>query len=503
LSLHTLLDMNPLKKLAGDTAVYGLSSIIGRVLNYFLVPFYTSILLPAEYGIITELYAYMAFLEVLYTYGMETAYLKFAAEESLVGTFRITSSLLLGTNILFSSTLVCLATPLINYLGYPGHEVYIYYTAAIMCVDTLLVIPFARLRLSNQATRFAKLKCGQIGVNIGLNVFFLYILPQIATGKWLPAWQPIIPYLHHPTDRIAYVFLANILANLCVLPWMGMSLDDFRYHVERKQVKRILRYGLPLLVVGLAGMTNEMLARVLLKHILPIDLYVYPGQSKESILGVFGACYKLSIFMALGIQAFRYAAEPFFFSHAADKQSPQLFSKVMQIYVVVACWIWFSISANLDLLGYLFLRHPIYRIGLEMVPYLSLGYLWLGIYYNLSIWFKLVNKTYYGSIITVIGAIVTILLNLFLVPHWGYMGSVWATLCSYVSMAVICYYQGQKYYPMPYQVGRGLLVIFVTWVLVLIVRKLNYPHMTYAIASNMIFTLVYGWVVYKWIRKFI
>lgn len=495
--------MNLLKKLASDAAIYGLSSVIGRVLNYLLVPFYTSILLPAEYGIITEFYAYIAFLNILYTYGMETAFLKFAAEGNLIGTFRTTSSLLLFTSILFSGVLVCIATPLINYLGYPGHEIYIYYTAAILWVDTLLLIPFARLRLLDQAIHFAKFKCWQIGINIVLNVLFLYILPQIAVGKWLPAWQPIIPHLHNPADRITYVFLANLLANCCVLPWMRMSLDDFTYHVERKQVKRILRYGLPLLVVGLAGMTNEMLARVLLKHLLPIDLYLYPGQSKESILGVFGACYKLSIFMALGIQAFRYAAEPFFFSHAGDKQSPQLFSKVMQVYVVVACWIWFSISANLDLLGYLFLRHPIYRIGLEMVPYLSLAYLWLGIYYNLSIWFKLVNKTYYGSIITVIGAVVTVFLNLLLVPRWGYMGSVWATLCSYISMAVICYYQGQKYYPIPYQIGRGLLVICVTWVLVLMVRKLDYSNMSYAIASNMVFTLVYGWVVYKWIRKII
>lgn len=493
--------MNPLKKLASDTAVYGLSSIIGRVLNYLLVPLYTSILLPAEYGIITEFYAYMAFLNVLYTYGMETAFLKFGAEEDLVETFRATISLLLVTSILFSSVLISMATSLINYLGYPGHEIYIYYSAAILWVDTMLVIPFARLRLQGQAARFAQLKCFQISVNIALNVFFLYILPQIEGGKWLPAWQSVISYFYNPADGIAYVLLANLLANCCVLPWMGISLDDIMYGVDGKQVKRILLYGLPLLIVGLAGMTNEMLSRVLLKHLLPMD--IYPGQSKESILGIFGGCYKLAIFMSLGIQAFRYAAEPFFFNHAADKQSPQLFSKVMQVYVVVACWIWFSISANLDLLGYLFLRHPIYRIGLEMVPYLSLAYLWLGIYYSLSIWFKLVNKTYYGSIITVTGAVVTLLLNLLLVPHWGYMGSVWATLYSYITMAVICYYQGQKYYPIPYQAGRGLLVIFITWVLVLMVRKLDYATMSYAITSNMVFTMVYGWLVYKWIRKII
>jgi O-antigen/teichoic acid export membrane protein len=491
--------MNPLRKLAGDTAIYGLSSIIGRLLNYLLVPFYTSILLPVEYGVITEFYAYIAFLNILYAYGMETAFLKFAAEGSLVEIGRTTSSLLLFTSTLLSGVLVCLATPLINGLGYPGHEAYVYYIAAILWVDTLLLIPFARLRLLNQASRFAKLKCAQIGVNILLNVLFLYIFPQIAVGKLLPAWQPVVSYLHSLADRIAYVFLANVLANLSVLPWMKLSLTDCPYHVDRKQVSRILRYSIPLLVVGLAGMTNEMLSRVLLKHLLPIDLY--PGQSKEAILGVFGACYKLSIFMALGIQAFRYAAEPFFFSHAADRESPQLFSKVMQAYILIACWIWFAISANLDLLGLVFLRQPAYRTGIEIVPYLTLAYLWLGIYYNLSIWFKLVNKTYYGSIITVIGALVNVFLNLILVPQWGYMGSVWATLCSYVSMVAICYYQGQKHYPIPYPIGRGLLIICLTWGLVLIVRKLNSLHMTYVMVSNMVCTLVYGWVVYRWVIR--
>lgn len=496
--------MNPLRKLASDTAIYGLSSIIGRVMNYLLVPFYTSILLPAEYGIVTEIYAYIAFLNIFYTYGMETAYLKFATAGSLVGPFRISVNLLGTTSVFFSSVLILLATPLINYLGYPGHELYIYYTAVILFIDTLLVIPFARLRLLDQASRFAKLKFMQISANILLNVLFLYIIPQVVAGKWLPACQPVVSYLYNAADRISYVLLANLLANCCVLPWMKISLDDPMPDRGDKQVKRVLGYALPLLVVGLAGMTNEMLSRVLLKYLLPLDLHnIYPGQTRESILGIFGACYKLSIFMSLGIQAFRYAAEPFFFNHAADSQSPQLFSKVMQIYIIVACWIWFSISVNLELLGYLFLRHPTYRMGLNMVPYLSLAYLWLGIYYNLSTWFKLVNKTYYGSIITIIGALVTILLNLLLVPHWGYMGSVCATLCSYVTMAVICYYQGQKHYPIRYQTAPGLLVILFTGLLVLMVKKLNYSIPSYSIISNMAFTLIYGWVVYKRIEKIV
>jgi O-antigen/teichoic acid export membrane protein len=491
--------MNALKKLVSDTAIYGISSILGRVLNYFLVPFYTSLLLPAEYGVITEFYAYAAFLNIIYMYGMETAYFRFAAQGRPIEVFRLTISLLILTTLVFSSILVALATPIINLLHYPGQECYIYYFVGILAVDTMLAIPFAQLRLANQALHFAKAKCLQIGLNIALNLLFLYILPGIDENKFLGSFSPFITYIYTPGHHIIYIFLANLIANICVIPLLARSLVHFKFQINWKKIQPIFLYALPLLAMGLAGTINEMLSRALLKHILPIDFY--PGQTKETILGIFGACYKLSIFMLLGIQAFRYAAEPLFFTHARDKHAPQLFSKIMHGYILVGCFILFAVSANLDLLGYLFLRKPEYRTSIEIVPYLSLAYLWLGIYYNLSVWFKLADKTYYGSLITIIGAGITVLLNILLVPYWGYWGSVWTTVCSYFIMAAICYYQGQKYYPIPYQIGHGLAYILGTLLLIILVRNINYAYWMYGLLSNALFTVIFGIVVYLGIRK--
>ena len=491
--------MNALKKLASDTAIYGLSSIIGRVLNYLLVPFYTSLLLPAEYGIVTELYAYAAFLNIIYGYGMETAYFRFATQGSPIEVFRLASSLLTLTSLLFSSLLASLAPLLSRWLGYSGHEHYIYYLAAILAVDTILLVPFAQLRFSKQAFLFAQAKCLQIALNIIFNLLLLYILPGIYTGKFLYSFKPFVQLIYNPANHIEYIFLANLMANLCVLPILGKPLIHFKFKIDWQKLRPIIIYALPLLVMGLAGTTNEMLARALLKHLLPFNFY--SGQSKEAIVGIFGACYKLAVLMSLAIQAFRYAAEPFFFTHAQDKRSPQLFSKIMHGYILVACFIWFAISVNLDVLGYLFLRNTAYRAGIEIVPYLCLAYIWLGIYYNLSVWFKLVNKTYYGSIITLIGAGITILLNVLLVPYWGYWGSVWATVSSYLIMAVICYYRGQQYYAVPYKTGYALFFMLVTLLLIIVIRQIQYATWAYALVSNTGFTLVFGLVIYRAMRR--
>jgi O-antigen/teichoic acid export membrane protein len=491
--------MNALKKLASDTAIYGLSSIIGRVLNYLLVPFYTSLLLPAEYGIVTELYAYAAFFNIIYGYGMETAYFRFAAQGRPIEVFRLTSSLLVLTSLLFSSLLAALAPVLSRWLGYLGHEYYIYYLAAILAIDTILLIPFAQLRFSNQALQFAQAKFFQIALNITFNLLLLYVLPGVYTGKFLYLYKPFAHLIYNPANHIEYIFLANLIANLCVLPILSKSLIHFRFKIDWKKLRPIVIYACPLLVMGLAGTTNEMLARALLKHLLPSDFY--PGQSSETIVGIFGACYKLSILMSLAIQAFRYAAEPFFFTHAQDKHSPRLFSKIMHGYILVACFIWFAISANLDTLGYLFLRNPAYRAGIEIVPYLCLAYIWLGIYYNLSVWFKLANKTYYGSVITLIGAGITILLNVLLVPYWGYWGSVWATVSSYLVMAVVCYYKGQQYYAIPYRTGHSLLFILVTLILIIAIRQIQYTTWTYAFFSNIGVTLIFGLFIYIVMRR--
>lgn len=484
--------MRPLQKLASETALYGLSSVIGRALNFLLVPFYTSMLLPAEYGIMTEWYVYIAFLQVVYTYGMETAYFRFSQQEPAA--FDIAFSAMLTSSLVFSGLLVFLATPITLALGYPAHAHYVYYLAAILAVDTLLVIPFARLRLQKRALFFASTKLLQIGLNIFLNLGLLYGCAHIAAGHYLPSLQPWVAHWYDPARKVEYILIANLVANAATLPLFSKSIAQVKFQLSWQALRPMLMYAFPLLLMGLAGTVNEMLSRAMLRHWLPADFY--PGQSSETVLGIFGACYKLSVFMQLGIQAFRYAAEPFFFAQAQQRNAPALFSTVMHWFILAACFTLFAVSANLDLLGQLLLRSATYRTALPIVPYLLLGYLLLGVYYNLSVWFKLTDKTYYGTWLTLAGAVINIVLNKLLIPQIGYWGSVWATVASYGCMAALSYYWGQKYYPIPYQMSRLLLYIIGTLTSVHLINSIPYVSRPQAVISNLLLTMLFGAVLY-------
>ena len=488
--------MQPLRKLASETALYGLSSVIGRVLNYLLVPFYTGFFFPAEYGVVTEWYAYAAFLQVLYTYGMETAYFRFATRQGRAA-FDLAVSALLVSSLVFSGLLVALATPITTAIAYPGYERYVYYFAAILAIDTVLAIPFAQLRLQNRAHLFASIKLLQIILNIALNLVLLYGGTHIYAGHFLPSLQPWVMRWFDPLNSVQYVFIANLVANAAALPLLGRSLVRIRFQLSWPLLRPMLAYAWPLLLMGLAGTINEMLSRALLRHWLPLDFY--PGYSNEAILGTFGACYKLSVFMLLGIQAFRYAAEPFFFAHAQGRNAPILFRRVLHGFVLGACFILFAVSANLDLLGQVLLRKAEYRLALEIVPYLLLGYLLLGVYYNLAVWFKLTDKTYYGTVIVSLGALVTLALNVVLIPRLGYWGSVWATVVSYATMSGLCYYWGQQHYPIPYQLGQLLLYVGGTLGSVYWVRA--YASGPQAMVNNLILTVVFGGVLWALGRR--
>ncbi|MHA7877742.1 MAG: lipopolysaccharide biosynthesis protein [Bacteroidota bacterium] len=488
-----LIPMHPIRQLANETALYGFSSVVGRVLNYLLVPFYTSIFLPADYGILTEWYAYAAFLQVLYTYGMETAYFRFAAQESAA--FDLTISALFVSSLIFSGLLALYATPITTRIAYPGCERYIYYFAIILATDAILAIPFAHLRLQGNALLFASIKLLQVGLNVTLNLVLLYGFANIYEGHYLTNLRPYIVCFYNPARRIDYVFIANLVANAAALPLLSTKLRKVRFRLQWRQLRPMLIYAWPLLLMGLAGIINEMLGRAMLRHWLPIDFYT--GQSHETTLGILGACYKLAALMLLCIQTFRYAAEPFFFTQAHAQNASMLFSNVMHWFVLGACFVLFAVNANLDLLGMLLLRKAAYRTALEVVPYLMLGYLLLGIYYNLSIWFKLTDKTYYGTWLTSIGALITIILNRLLIPQIGYWGSVWATVASYAVMCLLCYYWGQKYYPIPYRLGLMLAYVIGTMVCVLLVRRINYTNAANAAIGNLVLTLLFGILLYR------
>ena len=454
--------MSVAKKLASQTAVYGVSSIVGRVLTYLLVPVYTRVFGLAEYGIVTELYAYVAFLNIVFTYGIETAYFRFANREGADRQvlYDRVLSLLLVTSLGLSGLLMLLARPLAEVLRYPGQSRYIVWLALILGLDAVVALPFARLRLENRARKFATVRLVNIAVNVGLNLFFIKLCPDVLAGKALPLLRPLVAAVYDPTLGVGYVFLVNLIANALYVPLLARELFGFRFRwPDLAVLQPLLVYAYPLMFMGLAGMVNEVLDRIVLKYWLPVGFY--PGLSNQAAVGVYGACYKLSIFMSLVIQAFRYAAEPFFFAQSTEKNSPATFALVLKWFTLCCAVIFVGISLNLEDFG--LMLGPSFRSGLGVVPILLLANLFLGVYYNLSVWFKLTDKTYYGTYIGVGGAVLTVALNFLLIPFLGYTGSALATLVCYFGMAILCWRLGERHFPVPYPALRlGLWLLFAT-----------------------------------------
>ena len=449
--------MSIAKKLASQTAVYGISSIVGRVLTYLLVPVYTKRFAAADYGIVTGLYAYVSFLNVVFTYGLETTFFRFAnrAGADRQALYDRVLSLLLVSSVLLAGLLAWQADALLRLLGLPpGHERYAVWLALILGLDAVAAIPFARLRLRNQARRFAAIRMASIGLNVALNLFFIVLCPDVLAGKYLPALQPLVARVYDPSLGVGYVFLANLAASAFTLLLLAPELLQLRLRLSMAPLRPLLVYAYPIMLMGLAGMINETLDRILLPIWLPEGFY--PGKSSLTAVGIYGACYKLSIFMSLVIQAFRYAAEPFFFSQSTDKNSPATFALVLKWFTLCCAVIFVGVSLNLEVLAEQFLKRAEYREGIAVVPVLLLANLFLGVYWNLSVWFKLTDKTYYGTYIGAAGAVLTIALNFLLIPVLGYMGSAIATLACYSGMAALCWWLGERHFPVPYPVARLL-----------------------------------------------
>ncbi len=432
---------SPLKKLAGQTAVYGLSSILGRLLNYLLVPLYTRLFAPEVYGIVTELYAYVTFLLILLTYGMETGFFRFAQDKSILD--KVYSSILVSlaaTSTLFIVFLLIFLTPVANLLDYQSHPEYILWMGLIVALDALISIPFAKLRLQNKAWKFAILKLINIGINIGLNLFFLLLCPKLAVSNPDSALLAI----YSPTVGVGYVFIANLIANILTLLMLLPEILNIKFSFDKALLKKILIYAMPLLIAGFAGMINETLDRVLLKHLVPDSL------NPMEQLGIYGANYKLAILMTLFIQMFRYAAEPFFFNNKNESNARELYAKATKYFIICGLMIFLGVMFYIDFIKYFI--DVDYHEGLKVVPVLLLANLFLGIYFNFSIWYKLNDMTKYGAYLAIFGAILTVVLNLVLVPIYGYVGSAWATLICYLAMCLLSFYWGQKFYKVPYNI---------------------------------------------------
>jgi O-antigen/teichoic acid export membrane protein len=468
--------------LAGETALYGLGSIVPRAINFFLTYLHTRVFVnPEEYGVITNLYAYVAFLNILYIFGMETAFFRFATKTGAdpKKIFNVAQTAVTSISLVFSLGFISFSNPIANALQIPGHQNYIIWLALVMMFDAIVALPFARLRLEKKPLQYAAAKIINVLMLVGLNYFFLKIIFDPAIG-------------------VGYVFLANLISNAFFLFYFGKTLITWRPVFDREVFPSMIRYAYPVMITGVAGMINEMFSRTTLEWWLPKDFY--PGKSSAYALGVFGACWKLAIIMNLVIQAFRFAAEPFFFSNASDKNSPALFARINHYFIIVCCVILLVVSVNLDILKY-FLGDPKYWEGLSIVPILLLAYLFLGVYYNFTVWYKLTDKTYYGTMIAMSGAAVTILANYILIPIAGYTGSSWATLICYFSMTVICYGLGQKYFPIPYRVIAGLTYIVLTTSLVYIVNKIEIQNSWLAFVFHSIVIGVYLVIIYLFEQK--
>lgn len=482
--------MGSLKQLASHTAIYGIPSIVGKVLNYLLTPLYTFLFLPAEYGVMAKMYAVVAFLNVIFTYGMETAFFRFSGEgkknNTVYGTalnsLILTSLLLCGLGYTYAPTIA-------GWLNEPLHPEYVRWFAMILALDAIAAIPFARLRQQNRAFRFAWVRSLNIALNIAFNLFFLVLCPQLLKDghEW-------ISLIYDTTAGIAYIFIANLLASAITLLLLLPEIKGVRYGIDLRIWQQMLLYAFPLLFAGLAGITNETLDRILLDYLLP------PEIAKQQN-GIYAACYKLSILMTLFIQAFRFAAEPFFFARAREKNAPQAYARIMNYFVAFCCLIFLLVTMYLDVFKH-FLRNPLFFEGLAVVPILLLANLFLGVYFNLSIWYKLANKTIYGAYIAMGGAVITIALNFLLIPVIGFLGSAWTTLLVYFLMAAVSYLWGQKEYPIPYDLRKFMFYILFMLFLYLVSEFISYTataNTTKFVLKSILMLTFIGAIV--WIEK--
>ncbi len=439
--------MNPLKKLASQTAIYGLPTIVGRLLNYLLTPLYTYNYAPGEFGVNTTAYAYVSFLLVFLTYGMETTLFRFSQTETDKAKVYTTSLLsLFFTSVLFIISASFFSVNIADAVKFTGHPEYVVWFAIIIGTDAFTAIPFAKLREQGKAKRFATIKAISIGVNIGLNLFFILFCKHVYDSP-NSIFKPFVDYVYSPKIGIGYIFISNLMASLITLVLLTPEIVRVRYVFDSKLWKLMMRYSLPLLVAGLAGMVNETLDRILLSHLLP----------KETAMiqtGIYGACYKISIIMTIFVQTFRFAAEPFFFNHSKEKDSKKTYAEVMNYFVIVCTLIFLGTMMNIDWIQY-FVGAK-FREGLAVVPILLLANMFLGIFFNQSIWYKLTGQTHYGALLTIFGAIITVVLNIYWIPRIGYMGSAWATLICYASMMVASYFLGNKHYNVNYDLKRVL-----------------------------------------------
>jgi O-antigen/teichoic acid export membrane protein len=479
--------LKPLKDLAGQTIVYGLPSIIGRFLSYFLVTVYTYTYAPVEYGKVTYLYAYISFINILLTYGMETSLFNFSRLEE--DKRKVYSTILLSvisTSVLFLAVVSFFSQSISGLMNIPEHPEYVIWLAIILSADSICAIAFAKLRQLNKARRFATIKALNIIAYILSNLFFILLCPRVFKHPDSVLY-PLVKLVYNPNIGAGYIILSNLYASIITLLIMFPDILKAGIGFDSVLWKRMMPYALPLLFAGLAGMVNETLDRVLLGYLLPPEIRWQQG-------GIYSACYKISIIITMFVQAFKYASEPYFFANAREKDFMKTFADIVK-YFIVGCLL-ISLGTLLNLSWIKYYIHKDYWGGLDVVPILLMANLCLGVFYTLSIWYKLGHKTIYGAYLTIIGAIITIVLNIYWIPRMGYIGCAWATLICYATVMVLSYFMSRKQLPVKYDFFRISIYFALSLILYFLSTQVNLDSNVLNLIVNNGLILIFITVVY-------
>ncbi len=474
-----------LKKLASETAIYGLTHTFGRLINFLLVPIYTSVFLPDEYGVVSVFFSVVALVMVIMMYGMETAFFNFSRSEKPEKVFATGQISLLVTTGILTMLGLTFQHSIAGFLGYPDQANFVRLFVFILALDTLSNLPLAWLRFTKKPMRFGAVRLTNIGVNVSLNLLFLKFIPWLMSKGYSFGF-------YDPEFGIGYIFLSNLIASLVMflmlIPQWRLIVEGF----DTELWKKMWKYGRPLIIIGLAGIVNETIDRLLLKHLLPEDI-------ADHEIGIYSAFYKLSMFMTIFVQSFRFAAEPFFFEQSKGEDPKKIYARVMHYFIIVlafiflATMVFFDQVAPLLIRGEEFFEHP---QAYYITPILLMANLFLGTMYNLNIWYKLNNKMNLGMYISIGGGLATIVLNVIMIPWIGILGSAIATLLVYIGMSVASYRLGQKHYAVPYNLKIILFYIVLSqvvyWIYCFLVKILP----SVSILWSFIALILYGMVVY-------
>lgn len=493
---------NPIKALAGQTVIYGLGTIVPRLLNYLLTPFYVRVFVSGEYGQISELYAWIALLLAILTFGMETTFFRFSQKEDSGKVFNNAETIVLLITSIFLVLYGFFYKSFAELIHYEFNTHYVLLLGIIVAIDAAAAIPFAMLRKENKAGRFSLIKTINVLTNIFFNILFLVVIPEksIMIGESL---------FGEGTSLLIWVFISNILASLLNLILLFPQLSKLRLRLNRDLIVPMLKYSFPILLISLVGMVNEVADKILIKYLVTIpdemtlaSMNITGEKYAMQQLGIYSANFKLGVLMTIFIQMFRFASEPFFFSHAKDRNAPTLYAKVMTYFVIFCLLIFLGVMFYMDILQHFVGRTGSdYREGLRIVPIILIANMLYGIVFNLSIWFKLSDKTYYGTIISIIGSITTLLCFFILIPRIGYMGAAIAHLACYSVMMLVSYFWGQRVMPIPYQIGRITIYCVLAAILFFISTLTSELGIVLKLSLNTLMILIFIGITFIMERK--